>query len=147
MKLPSNVKLVPTFEVNNEMEVMEHHIQFVKDGFEGSIIRMRGKGYEIGHRSDQLLKLKDFQDAEFRIVDVISGGGSFTGCAIFVCETKKGVTFNCAPEGTMEYKKELYSQRKKLIGQFLTIRFQELTNDLVPQFPVGVDIRDAKDFS
>ena len=141
-----NIVLVPTHLVNAD-EVLAYQSEFTSAGFEGTMIRNADSMYVINQRSNDLQKLKDFQDAEFEIVDVVSGGGSFTDCAIFVCKTKKGVTFNCAPEGTMEYKKELYGKRKKLIGKWLTIRFQELTNDLVPQFPVGVDIRDAVDFS
>jgi len=93
-----------------------------------------------------LLKLKDFQDAEFRIVDVEEGKGSFRGKAIFVCETDEGYRFNCAPEGSMEHRAELYRTRKNHIGKWLTVRYQALTEDGAPQFPVGVDIREEGEF-
>jgi len=125
---------------------MEKHVYLTKHKFEGSILRIGGMGYEIAHRSNQLLKLKDFQDAEFKIVDVIDGDGKFKGAAIFVCETERGIQFHCAPEGDMEYRKMLYKNRKNHIDKWLTIRFQELTNDKVPQFPVGVDIRERGEF-
>jgi DNA ligase-1 len=143
---PENVRLVETRKVNNEQELFEAHAHFVSEGYEGTIIRTDEHGYEVGHRSSSLLKMKDFQDAEFKIVDVVEGKGSFKGKAVFVCETDEGYRFNTAPEGTMEYRAELWRTRKDHIGKWLTIRFQALTEDGAPQFPVGVEIREEGEF-
>jgi len=142
---PPNVKVVNTYEVRNEQELFEAHARFTKDGYEGTIIRSGESGYDVGHRSVSLIKLKDFQDAEFKIVDVVDGEGSFKGKAIFVCETKEGYRFNVTPEGTMEYRAELYETRENHIGKLLKIRYQALTEDGIPQFPVGVGIREEWD--
>lgn len=139
---PVDVRLAPIHVASDNESVFTLHKQFVAEGFEGTMIRIDDMPYEIGHRSNQLLKLKDFQDAEFKILDVISGEGSYTGCAIFVCSTNNGVVFNCNPEGTMQHKMELYKNRNALIGKKLTIRYFELSNDGVPLFPVGVDVRE-----
>jgi hypothetical protein len=56
--------------------------------YEGSIIRSADGRYEIGHRSYSLLKLKDFQDAEFKVVGVEHGKGSFEDKAILVLGSK-----------------------------------------------------------
>jgi ATP-dependent DNA ligase len=136
---------VPTYTVETPQDVIVRQVQFVKEGFEGTIIRNKHGKYHIGQRSADLQKFKDFQDAEFKIVDVVEGGGSFSECAIFVCDNGKGILFNCVPEGTIELKKEYFKNRKKLIGQNLTIRFFEMTNDKIPQFPVGVSIREEGD--
>lgn len=143
---PANVKLVETVEVKDEAELFAAHAHFTSQGYEGTIVRSGTEGYEIGHRSTSLLKLKDFQDAEFRITAVVDGKGSFVGKAIFVCETKDGYQFNATPEGTMEYRAELYRTRKNHIGKWLTVRYQALTEDGAPQFPIGVDIREDGEF-
>lgn len=143
----TSIILAPTHVVNNAAEVMKYHKEFTKAGFEGTMVRDDSEGYNIGHRSNQLLKYKDFVDAEFKIVDVKEGDGKFKGSAVFVCETTAGDdTFRCTPEGTMEYRRELFQNRKKYIGKWLTIRYQELSKDKVPLFPIGVDIRDKEDF-
>jgi DNA ligase-1 len=139
--------LAPTYKAEDAAEVMTYHQQFVSQGFEGTMVRDDSEGYTIGQRSNQLQKYKDFVDAEFCILDVVEGDGRFKGAAVFVCETDKGVRFNCTPEGTMDHRRELFTTRKKHIGCWLTIRYQELSRDGVPLFPVGVDIRDKKDFS
>lgn len=141
-----SVKIAPTYLCEDIGDVMSFQKRFVANGFEGTICRDDSKGYEIGQRSNQLQKYKDFVDAEFLIVDVVEGDGRFKGAAIFVCKTKDGQQFNCTPEGDMTYRKELFTNRKKHIGKWLTIRYQELSNDKVPIFPVGVAIREKGDF-
>lgn len=143
---PKNVVLVPTIRVDNEEQMFDQHSKFVSAGYEGTIVRTDDTGYEIGQRSHSLLKYKDFQDEEFEIVDVVEGKGSFTGKAILVCETKKGVQFNATPEGTMEYRADLWKNRKKIIGKFYTVRFAYYSEEGKPVFPIGVDFREKGEF-
>jgi ATP-dependent DNA ligase len=110
------------------------------------MIRNPDMQYEIGKRSYSLLKLKDFIDAEYRIVDIIDGDGSDKNLAIFILETDDGQHFNCRPEGSQENRRELYKNRSKLIGLYVTVRYQELSRDGIPIFPVGVGIRELGDF-
>jgi hypothetical protein len=145
--VPMNFIRVPTYRCNNEAEVMRYHKQFTKDGFEGTMVRSPSGKYEIGKRSYSLLKLKDFTDAEYRIVGIVDGDGSDSGLAIFELETDSGAKFNCRPEGSQENRAELYKNRKELIGLYMTVRYFELSRDGIPIFPVGVGIRDLKDFT
>lgn len=141
-----DIEIAPTYLAHDAAEVMAYHKQFIAEGYEGTMVRDDSEGYTIGQRSNQLQKYKDFVDAEFRIVDVIEGAGRFTGAAIFVCDSGFGNTFNCTPEGSMDHRRELFANRDKHIGKFLTVRYQEFSKDKVPLFPVGVDIRDKGDF-
>jgi len=143
---PKNVVRVPTWEAFTESDVLVWHKSFTRDGFEGTMIRNPEMGYEIGKRSYSLLKLKDFVDAEYRIVDVIDGDGSDVGLAIFELETDSGQRFNCRPEGSQENRADLFKNRRSLIGKYLTVRYQELSKDGVPIFPVGVSIREWGEF-
>ena len=77
---PKNVILAPTFMAKTDADVMKNHRKFVSEGYEGVIIRDDSNGYEIGHRSNQLQKYKDFVDDEFEIIAVNEGEGTFRGC-------------------------------------------------------------------
>ena len=143
---PPNVVMVQTVACTDETEVYKQHTQFVSEGYEGTMIRNPSMAYEIGKRSYSLLKLKDFVDAEYRIVDVVDGDGSDTNLAIFILETDDGQHFNCRPEGSQENRRELYKNRSKLIDKYLTVRYQELSRDGIPIFPVGVSIREWGEF-
>lgn len=134
---------VETRIVNSVEEVKAAHKDFTAQKYEGTMIRNLDSTYDVNQRSNGLQKYKNFVDDEFTIVDVIEGDGSFKGCAIFVCETHNGQhRFNCTPEGTTKARKELYNNREALIDKKLTIRYQELSEDLVPLFPVGVTVRE-----
>lgn len=143
---PENVIMVSTVTVNNESDVMMWHKEFVKNGYEGTMIRDPHTKYEIGKRSYSLLKLKDFVDEEFSIVDVIDGDGSDRGLAIFILDSGNGEAFNCRPEGSQENRADLFKNRKKLIGKYLTVRYFEKSKDNIPIFPVGVSVRDWGEF-
>ncbi len=143
---PKNVVRVPTWEAHNESDVLVWHKSFTRDGFEGTMIRNPDMPYEIGKRSYSLLKLKDFVDAEYRIVNVVDGDGSDVGLAIFELETDSGERFNCRPEGSQENRADLFKNRRELVGKYLTVRYQELSKDGIPIFPVGVSIREWGEF-
>lgn len=141
-----NVVVVPTYICHNETDVLKYHKMFTKAGYEGTMIRDPRAKYEIGKRSYSLLKLKDFVDAEYRIVDVVDGDGSDVGLAIFELETDSGQRFNCRPEGSQENRADLFKNRRSLIGKYLTVRYFELSKDGIPIFPVGVSIREWGEF-
>lgn len=144
---PANVIVTPTVECRDEADVYMYHKHFTTQKFEGTMIRSQTGKYEINKRSYSLLKLKDFVDEEFKVIGVTEGGGKDAGLAIFICETTDGIkSFNCRPEGSEDNRRELFRNRDRYIGKFLTVRYQELSNDNVPIFPVGVCIRDEEDF-
>jgi DNA ligase-1 len=141
-----HVLVTTTEKVETPEEVFQHHSRFVRNGFEGSMIRFDSEGYDIGHRNNQLQKLKDFQDDEFEVLDVREGGGRFKGAAIFVCRATETETFTCVMEGSMDYRRALFEDREVIIASkpYLTVRYQELSKDGVPIFPVGVGLRQTQ---
>lgn len=139
----AQVVLAPAHRVETNDEIYPYHEKFVKEGWEGTMIRLHGHGYKINQRTNQLLKLKDFLEEEFKVIDVIDGKGKFVGAAIFICETPEGKTFETSPIGTMEYRKELFNNKEQLIGTYWTVRFQAYTKDKIPQFGRAINQRDA----
>jgi len=139
-----NIVLVPTIEVEDEKEMMEYHGLFIQSGFEGTIIRNKTGEYLINHRSSNLQKYKDFQDTEYPIVGISKGTGREAGAIIYICETDDGKEFKVRPKGTIEQRKILWNRYNghSLNGKQLTVRYQELSEDGVPIFPVGIIIRD-----
>jgi len=118
------------------------HQQHVKEGHEGTMIRDKDSVYEVGQRSNYLLKFKDFQTEEYEIVGAKTGHGRDANAVVWVCKTRDDHEFTVRPEGTIAQREEHYKNYKKYIGKMLTVRFQNLTTLGVPRFPVGVCIRD-----
>ena len=100
------------------------------------------KGLYKNVRSVDLLKYKEFFDDEYEVVGFKEGEGGEKGCVLWTCKTEKGTTFHCRPRGTREDRTELFQKGASYIGKKLTVRFQELTDDGIPRFPVGIAFRD-----
>jgi len=136
------LSLVENITVNSEKEAYAAQVRFVQEGYEGAIVRNLIGAYVIGKRSPNLQKVKTFLDDEFEIVGFTQGTGDETGCVIWICKTKDGKEFRVRPRGTREERKLLFQNGKSYIGKMLTVRYQELTDDGIPRFPVGIAIRD-----
>jgi ATP-dependent DNA ligase len=123
-------------------DVRRLHDEYISKGYEGLIARQLNSFYEIGARSNYLLKYKEFQDDEFEITGFTTGVGGEEGAIIFICKTDSG-NFSVRPRGSMEYRRALYDVGDTLIGKRLTVRYQELDSITgVPRFPVGIIVRD-----
>jgi ATP-dependent DNA ligase len=135
------LELVKTEECASEDKMKELHAHYVADGYEGLMLRNKDGLYKNA-RSVDLQKFKCFEDSEFQIVGFKEGEGQEEGCVIWVCKTDEGKTFSCRPRGSREERQELFMNGRDYVGKMLTIRFQELTTDKIPRFPVAVDIRE-----
>jgi ATP-dependent DNA ligase len=133
---------VETKLVHNESSVKKYHDTFVKQGHEGVMIRDAKSTYEVGKRSNYLLKYKEFQTEEYEIVGAKTGHGRDANAVVWMCKTQDGQEFTVRPEGTIAQREEHYKNHKNYTGKMLTVRFQNLTALGVPRFPVGVCIRD-----
>ena len=133
---------IDTFLVKRKSSVKTYHDLFISRGYEGVMIRDKDSMYEVGQRSNYLLKHKDFQTEEYEITGAKTGHGRDADAVVWVCKTQDGQEFNVRPEGTISQREEQYKNYKKYIGKMLTVRFQNLTSMKVPRFPVGVVIRD-----
>jgi len=139
---PLQIKLTPTVVIKTYDEIIQWHNKWVREGFEGIILRnIKGK-YIYQYRSSNLLKYKEFEDKEFPIVGADQGTGLEEGCVVWICENEDGREFRVRPKGTRELRREWFTDQKKYMGEPLTVRFQERSEDNVPIFPVGIAIRD-----
>jgi len=135
----NTVVLVPTVRVAAPEEVIQYFTDCRSDGYEGAMIR-NDAPYEH-KRSYNIQKIKEFDDAEFKIIGVEPGRGRMAECAVFVCQGKGG-EFRCKMEGALDTLKQYLDKPKTVIGKLLTVRYQGLTNGKLPRFPVGVCVRD-----
>jgi len=147
-KFVNHVHLYPfvyrliTEECKTKAELKGFHDRFAAEGKEGLIIRNKTGLYQLAARSKDLQKYKEFEDAEYEVVGFGDGEGQEKGLVIWNCKTKKGQTFHVRPRGTHEDRAKIFKEAGKYVGQMLTVRFQELTDEGIPRFPVGIAFRD-----
>lgn len=146
--LPKHGPVLPveTYEVHDQEFLQKLHDSFIAAGYEGTMVRTLGVGYEDGKRSKSLQKMKDFQDAEFEILDVIQGTPRQTATGqlevpIYVCKCGPH-TFNATAPGDMFEKHSAWLNRDNAIGKMLTVKFFSFTPDGIPFLPVALRIRE-----
>lgn len=144
-KLPkaSPFRLVETRIVNDELELAQAFEDFRSEGYEGLMARPLDGAYEY-KRSNNLLKLKEFEDAEFEIIGGEEGRGKLQGhLGAFICVTENGTEFKVKMSGETSNLKKYWENLETHKGDMLTVKFQGLTGkNKVPRFPVGKVIRD-----
>ena len=148
------VKIVGTYQVKNHTETTERYQQFLKAGYEGAILRNGSGLYSISKvnnaelRTKELVKLKDRDSDEFKIVGFKDGNGTNKGCIIWVCQTEDGKRFDVAPNGPLSDREKVYDDciknfKKKYEGKPYTVEYFGLSKkDGIPQQPRGIIIRD-----
>jgi|TARA_R110000824_G_scaffold20545_20_gene77468 DNA ligase-1 len=130
-----SIKQVETELVETFDRVIELLEIYIKEGYEGAIIRLVKGIYEL-KRSYQLLKLKKFYDAEYKVVKIEEGKGDWAGCAKrIICELPDGRTFASNIRGTREDLSELFLTKEENYGEMATVEYQELSPYGVPLIP------------
>jgi DNA ligase-1 len=136
-----SIKYVDTVKCHTSYDLDAFYEEYINQGYEGQMVRL-DKPYE-NKRSKSLLKRKEFQDAEYKILDIVEGEGNRAGGAgAMVFENHKGVRFNSNVKGTREYMTQLLTDKDSLIGLYATVKFFNLTPDEIPRFPFVTAIRD-----
>jgi DNA ligase-1 len=140
-------KICPTYFVGSPEDLGNFEAGFIREGYEGAMIRNRNGIYKWKHRSIDLQKVKRFEDDEFIIVGGEEGVGRATGQVKFLCETADGKEFGVRPVGENSVRENMWEKLDQLIGCHLTVKYQGLTDDGIPRFPVGKSIRENWDTS
>jgi DNA ligase-1 len=119
----------------------EYFKKCISRGYEGCIVRNSNSSYEPNKRSSNILKLKEFFDDEFEIIDVLAGKGN---TAVFVCAVRQGGEFRCSFKATEERRRQLLTIRENLIGKWLRVEHEGLFNNGKPRCPVGIHYFDQE---
>lgn len=146
------IRLVETILMHTEDEIRALEKIVMAEGYEGLILRKMDGKYLFNVRTDNLIKWKLFQDAEFKVVDahsrtMIEKGREFEIIDKWVCENNiNDKRFEVVPMGTIPQKEKAWTDREGSIGQRLIVRFLERSTDGIPVGnPVGVAFRLEED--
>ena len=139
--------VVPTIIVDGMEMAQELTEEAIEQGYEGGILRTPDEKYIAGFRSRQLLKIKQFDDSEHTIVDVIEGkdricNDTHLKVALFICHTPEGVEFECTAFGDQHEKDRIWHERENYIGKTLTIKHSGYTKENKPWHPVALRLRE-----
>ena len=133
-------QMVPQEKVVGWINIQKLHDKYVSEGFEGAVIRDPSKVYNFGGRTNAMIKVKMYKDAEFEIVGYEEGLRPED--MVFVCQTELGAKFEAKPMGPRELKYEYLDRMDEIIGKMATVKYFYLSDEGVPLQPVLKCIRD-----
>lgn len=126
------IKVVTTGTVQNKEEVKILHDSCIQQGYEGLILRKPDSKYEFNQRSKNLLKVKQYEDAEF----IIKGSAMQTSepeSFVFILGNDiNNEVFKARPTGTLKQKEEWHHNIDNYLGKKATVRFFERSKDGLP---------------
>ena len=141
-----HIQQVLSLPAKTEQDVIEITNGFIQAGYEGGIVRSIYGSYRTNYRSSHLLKVKNFVEEDFKIVDFYEGEGKDEGAVIWECVTPEGEQFAARPKGTYEERRKLFAEGSKHLGKYLTVRYPKNKGSKsergVPKHAVGVRIRE-----
>lgn len=128
----------------SEREIRKELAKNKKAGGEGLMLRHGTCEFKHG-RSKYMLKLKHFDDKEFKVLDVQEGNGSWKGCAKRIIlelgppgRDKDGNpvhSFASNIDGDTAWLKKLYENKDKVINGMATVEYQQMSEYGIPQLP------------
>jgi len=130
-----HLALVENVWVDDGLQLKAQYDAYLNAAYEGAMIRKPDSLYTAG-RSDALLKLKPFFEAEFIIQNVV-------GVGVLECLTADGKPFHASIKGwTYKDKEQAWLKPKPFIGKPATIRHLGLLASGKPRSAQAVAIRD-----
>ena len=124
-----SLHVVDHFYVRTVKNCIEIHKEYLKNGYEGSIYRSQSGVYKHG-RSYDLMKFKDFNDAEATIVNYEIGKGKREGTlGKFIMQDEDGNIFGCPPGKGYNYQDltNILDNIHDYMGQVATFTYFERT--------------------
>ena len=127
------LNMIEQFRVGSNKALMDKLNDIARQGGEGLMLHRQTALYHSG-RSDDLLKVKPFEDAEATVIDYKPGKGKNTGLMGAVkVRMDNGKEFYIGSGFTQQQRKN-----PPLIGSLVTYRYQGFTQAGIPRFAVFV---------
>lgn len=129
------IQLVPQVLVRGFNNMMQLHNQYVSEGWEGVVIRRVDSYYKPNGRTSDMIKIKEYQDSEFKITGYELGlRGSEDMC--FKCITSDGKEFLAKPHGDRALKRWYIDNfEKECLNQNAVVKYFYMSDDGIPLQP------------
>lgn len=132
------IRLVEHLEIDRDREVLDsYHKKYVGLGFEGAMVKNPKLPYCFG-RSDAVIKVKSFDDADLKVVGFKEGTGKHEGILGAILVDHKGVEVKVGSGFDEATRAEVWANKDKYLGMIAEVRYQEITPDGSLRFPTFV---------
>jgi len=125
-----NIVICKHIELCGWADIKNYHDKWVLEGFEGLVARKPDKKYSPGKRPSDWIKVKEYKEDTFKIIDYSDGLRPEDFC--FILETKDGKSFEAKPIGTKEEKAEYLKDIDNIIGRLGEVKFFNYSEKGIP---------------
>ena len=144
----AHIRIVPTSIARNQDALDAMNVRYTSEGYEGQMVRLTGVPYEFDTRSKSLLKRKEFDTAEFRLLRIEEGEGNWAGYAKRIAfDVGDGRECGGGIRGSQDEAKALLARwngKGNSVPAHVTVRYFKLTPDGMPRFPVAIDFHNGR---
>lgn len=135
------IQLLPQKEMSGWSVIMKYHNQYVSEGFEGLVIRKKDAIYGPGKRSNDMIKVKEYDSETFKVIGIENGLRKYEDF-VFIVETKEGKTFKAKPHGDLNIRKDYYDNFETDYKNHLAdVKFFEYSPYGIPEQPSLIGFR------
>ena len=135
-----NVTVIDHELTESYAEIQKLHSKWVEEGYEGLVARKPKAKYAFGKRNSNMIKVKEYMEDEFEIIDY--NDGLRPEDFVFILMTKDEKVFEAKPMGDRELKAQYMRDMDTIIGKMGTVKFFDWTIEGKPSQPIFKTIRD-----
>ena len=136
------LQAIKQFPVSSNAVLSNLLDEYLKAGAEGLILHRSSAMFQSG-RSDNVLKLKPYMDAEAEVIEQLPGKGKYTGqLGALLVQTVSGIRFKVGTGFT-----DAQRLSPPQIGDIITFKYHGVTKNGVPRFASFLRVRRASGVS
>ncbi|EFK95022.1 DNA ligase [sediment metagenome] len=136
------LRVIEQSKITDQKTLMKRLDEVVKNGGEGLMLRRADSLYQA-KRSDDLLKLKTFEDAEAKVLAIIEGKGKYQKMmGALLVENEERIKFKIGGGFSDEMR-----ENPPPIGTIVTYKYYGKTKDNKPRFASFLRVREDYNFS
>lgn len=141
-----HIKLLPTLYSGSDLNMITAFLRDVSSkGFEGVMINANDSYYEF-KRGKSLLKAKEFDSGDLKVLGVYEGQGRNAGKLGMVTVEYKGYEVGVGSGFTDQQREDFFNNPELIVGKIIRVDYQTESQDkdgnLSLRFPTFVDILD-----
>ena len=135
----AHIKAIKQLRFDSNQALSEHLQALVESGAEGLMLHLASAHHRSG-RSDALLKLKPYFDAEAEVIAHLPGRGKYTGMlGALRVQNQQGIEFSVGSGFT-----DAERANPPPIGSTITYKYHGYTNHGLPRFTSFLRVRDGR---
>lgn len=134
------LRVIPQYPLQSNLALEERLTEVTASGGEGLMLHLKQSHYQNG-RSKHLLKLKQFDDEEAKVLAIVEGKGKYAGMmGSMVVQTKSGIKFKIGSGFS-----DTQRRHPPAIGSWITFKYYGYTKKGIPRFATFMRMRPNED--